>query len=176
VEVDPLNARQEELLGERMATLGASSLLSIIMPVYNPPPTVLDRAIQSVAEQIYENWELCIADDASTDPAIRRVLEEWSGRDRRIKGTFREGEGNISAASNTAAGMATGEYVVLLDHDDEITRDGLAEAALYLSEREQTDILYSDEDQVDSYGRRMNPHFKPDWSPELLLSYMYPCH
>src|SRR5262245_19649540 len=100
LEVNQWNPRREELLRERMATLGARPSLSIIMPVYNPPPAVLDRAIQSVADQIYENWELCIADDASSNPAVRRVLEEWRGRDRRIKVTFREKNGNISAASN----------------------------------------------------------------------------
>src|SRR5262249_22997119 len=136
----------------------------------------LNRAIQSVADQLYDNWELCIADDASTDPAVRQTLEEWQSREARIKVTFRERNGNISAASNTAAQQARGEYVILLDHDDEITADAFGEVVLYLSEHEGTDILYSDEDQVDVFGHRLNPHFKPDWSPELLLSYMYVCH
>src|SRR5262249_15120200 len=170
------NARREGLLRRRLDDLVDRPLLSVILPVYNAPPDFLEEAIRSVVEQIYENWELCVADDASTDPSIAQLLRDWSARDPRIRVIFRDRNGNISAATNTAAGMAGGQYLVFLDHDDALSPDALAEVALYVSENKDTDILYSDEDKIDVSGRRYDPHFKPDWSPELLLSYMYMAH
>jgi GT2 family glycosyltransferase/glycosyltransferase involved in cell wall biosynthesis len=176
LEVNRWNSRREDLLRSRMAGLQDGPLLSVVMPVYNAPPEFLDKAISSVTHQIYENWELCIADDASTDARIAKLLGDWAGREARIRLSFRDRTGNISAAANTAAGMALGEFLVFLDHDDELSPDALAEVALYVSENKDTDILYSDEDKIDVSGRRYDPHFKPDWSPELLLSYMYMAH
>ena len=139
-------------------------------------PELLDKAIASVVKQVYQNWELCIADDASTDPAIRVTLQRWADREPRIRVVFREANGQVSRATNTAADSAGGEFLAFLDQDDEITPDALGEVALYLTAHPETDVVYSDDDKIDAYGRRFAPQFKPDWSPELLLSYMYLSH
>src|SRR6185503_5953262 len=151
-------------------------LLSVVMPVYNPTPEFLDKAIASVANQVYQNWELCIADDASTDPAIREILRNWMDREPRIRAVFREQNGHISRATNSAAELAGGDYIALLDHDDELTPDALGEIALYAARNPGTDVLYSDDDKISAKGKRLAPQFKPDWSPEHLLSYMYFSH
>ncbi|GCL34679.1 putative glycosyl transferase [Planktothrix agardhii CCAP 1459/11A] len=150
--------------------------LSVIMPVYNSPVEYLEKAIASVTDQIYVNWELCIADDGSTDAEIQKILNQLQTKDPRIRVIFRPENGNISQASNSAASQATGEFLLFLDHDDQLTLDALAEIALYLGEHPETDFLYSDDDKIDSQGNRFAPQFKPDWSPELLLSYMYIGH
>jgi O-antigen biosynthesis protein len=176
LEVNQWNARRELLLRDRLAKLTEHPLLSVVMPVYNPHPEFLDKAIQCVARQVYQNWELCIADDASTDPAVISVLRRWAEREPRIRLAFRRENGNISRATNSAAELAVGEYLVLMDQDDEIPPDALGEVALYVSEHPETDVLYSDDDKINSEGQRFAPQFKPDWSPELLLSYMYFSH
>ncbi|MEH1934003.1 MAG: glycosyltransferase [Nostoc sp.] len=150
--------------------------ISVVMPVFNPQIAFLESAIASVINQVYENWELCIADDHSTDPAVHLTLNRWAASDVRIRVVFREENGNISAATNSAATLADADYLVFLDHDDELTPDALGEVALYLAEHPETDFLYSDDDKIDTNGSRFAPQFKPDWSPELLLSYMYLSH
>jgi GT2 family glycosyltransferase/glycosyltransferase involved in cell wall biosynthesis len=146
------------------------------MPVYNPPIEFLNKAIQSVVDQVYGNWELCIADDASTDSAVKSALKRWVDHDPRIKVVISKKNENISRASNRAAELASGDYLAFLDQDDELTPDALGEVALFLAQKPETDLLYSDDDKVDSKGRRYSPQFKPDWSPELLLAYMYLSH
>jgi GT2 family glycosyltransferase/glycosyltransferase involved in cell wall biosynthesis len=172
LEVNRWNERREAVLHLAISRVAHPPLLSMIMPVYSTPVEFLNLSIQSVARQVYQNWELC-ADDASADPQIDEALRRWSDRDNRIKVTSRSGNGSTRAGANTAAGMAAGDYLIFMDHDDEIAPDALAEVALHLSVHPGTDILYSDEDKLDEAGRRCDPHFKPDWSPELLLSYMY---
>lgn len=151
-------------------------LISILLPVYNTEEVWLRRCLDSVMAQLYPHWELCIADDGSTSTHIRRVLEEYRDRDRRIRVVFREVNGHISAASNSALSLAAGEYVALLDHDDELTPDALFEIASLVRRQPETDMIYSDEDKIDEKGRRHSPFFKPDWSPDTLLSLMYTCH
>ena len=150
--------------------------ISVVMPVYNPPLKWLDRAIASVRDQVYANWELCIADDCSTARGIRPLLEKWSRADSRIKVTYRTQNGHISLATNSAADLAGGEFIALLDHDDELSPDALGEVALRLSQDDTTDLLYTDDDKIDQAGRRYMPQFKEDYSPEHLLSCMYFCH
>lgn len=176
LEVNEWSARRQSLLCERLSAMGEPPLLSVVMPVYNPAPEFLDKAIASIASQVYRNWELCIADDASTDPAVRAVLQRWVECEPRVRVVFRKENGHISRATNSAADIASGDYIVLMDQDDEITPDALAEVALYVAENAETDILYSDDDKINEQGRRFAPQFKPDWSPELLLSYMYMSH
>ncbi len=156
--------------------LGILPKISVVMPVYNPPQEFFELAVASLRNQIYENWELCIADDASTAPWLRQRLHELADDDKRIRICFRERNGNISLASNSAAELATGDFLLFFDQDDLLTIDALAEVALYLAEHTTTDVLYSDDDKIDSDGKRFAPQFKPDWSPELLLSYMYISH
>ena len=149
---------------------------SVIVPVYNVEQKWLEKAIESVRNQIYPYWELCIADDASPKPHIRSVLTKYSKLDSRIKVAFREQNANISAASNSALELATGEYIALLDHDDELAVDALFENAKLINLHPDADFIYSDEDKIDTSGNRLDPFFKPDWSPEYFHSCMYTCH
>ena len=150
--------------------------VSVAMPVYNTAENLLRQAIESVLVQGYPHWELCIADDASTAPHVRAVLEEYMQRDPRIKVAFREENGHISAASNSALALATGEYVALLDHDDELARHALYFAVEAINQNPSAQILYSDEDKIDEQGNRKDPHFKPDWNPDLFFSQNYVSH
>ncbi len=149
--------------------------ISIITPVYNVPALYLRACIESVVNQTYGNWELCLVDDASTTPHIREVLEEYERHDNRIKIRCLEKNLGISGATNIAASMATGEYLGLLDNDDELTRDALHEVARAIH-RFQADLLYSDECIVNSNGEYLHAHHKPDFSPDLLLSHNYITH
>ncbi|MCY3024580.1 MAG: glycosyltransferase, partial [Planctomycetota bacterium] len=165
---------------ERMRAAAASlpdpPLLSVLLPVYNTPEQYLRLAIESVLKQIYPHWELCIADDCSTASHVRAVLDEYAARDKRIKVVFRPQNGNISAASNSALELATGEYVALLDHDDELAEQALFRMAEAIVADRGVDMLYSDEDKLDMADRHVWPFFKPDWSPEYFLACMYTCH
>lgn len=151
-------------------------LISVLMPVYNPPERWLMRAIESVQQQTYRHWELCIADDASTQPHIRKILTACAAQDSRIRIIHRPVNGHISAASNSALELANGEFTALLDHDDELAPHALAEIARAVIARPAARILYSDEDKIDVQGRRYTPYFKPDWNPDLLRGQNYFCH
>ena len=151
--------------------------ISIIMPVYNPPEKLLEECIQSVLNQTYENFEICIADDCSTDPTIKKTLQKFQKQDRRIKIVFCKKNGGISAASNAALKIATGEFVALLDNDDTLAPEALYENIKVLNKYHQKlDFLYSDEDKIDLLGQPCDPHFKPDWAPDTLMSYNYITH
>ena len=152
-------------------------LISVIVPVYNTDPKFLDVCIQSVLDQYYENWELCLYDDASTDGATIECLQKWQNLgDARVKTAFGTLNRHISLASNEAISMATGEYVAILDHDDELAPVALFETVKLLNEHPEADLIYSDQDKIDVKGRRSEPLFKPDWSPELLMSVNYINH
>lgn len=144
--------------------------ISVVMPVFNPPPAILDAAIKSVRAQSYPHWELCIADDASSDPEVLAVLRRHAAADPRIKLNLRGERGNISAASNTALELATGDYVALFDHDDLLPPLALHWVADAINRHPQAKVLYSDEDKVDEHGRRFDPHFKSDFNHALLLA------
>ncbi|MGI6169847.1 MAG: glycosyltransferase family 2 protein [Christensenellales bacterium] len=151
-------------------------LLSVLMPVYNPPANFLIEAIESVRNQIYSNWELCIADDASTDPQIHEILIEYSKLDSRIKVIFREENGHISKASNSALELVSGDFVALLDHDDLLTEDALFWVTECLQKHTEADLIYSDEDKIDEAGILQEPYFKPDWDPFLFLGQNFFSH
>lgn len=150
--------------------------ISVLMPVYNAPAEWLERAIGSVRDQIYPDWELCIVDDASTAPYIRPILEEARRRDPRIKVMFRPVNGHIATASNDALALASGTAVALLDHDDELAPQALYMVARELIAHPEALILYSDEDKLDARGRRGDPYFKPDWDADLFLGQNYLNH
>ncbi|MEO5961611.1 MAG: glycosyltransferase family 2 protein, partial [Opitutaceae bacterium] len=158
------------------AAFARQPLISIIVPVYNTPERWLRRAIDSVRAQTYSRWELCLADDASPEPHVRPLLEAFAAEDTRIKVTFRSENGHISAASNSALELVTGDFVGLLDHDDELAPNALFEVAAALNLRPDTDYLYSDEDKIDEDGRRFEPYFKPDWQHDLFVGQNYPSH
>jgi glycosyltransferase involved in cell wall biosynthesis len=163
-------------LRHQLCALRRQPAISIILPVYNPDLKVLAAAIGSVERQLYERWELCIADDASTDPGVRPFLEEKSRADTRIKVIFREKNGHISACSNSAIKLATGEWCALLDQDDAFAEHALAFVALEIGRHPEAGLIYSDEDKIDADGVRSNPFFKPDWNPELFLGQNYINH
>jgi O-antigen biosynthesis protein len=146
------------------------------MPVFNTDDKWLREAIESVLAQLYPNWELCIADDASPRPHVRRTLQEYAARDSRIKVVYRPNNGHISAATNSALALASGEFVSLMDHDDVIPQQALYELVNKLNQDPAVDMIYSDEDKIDTKGRRFDPAFKPDWSPDYLESCMYTAH
>jgi len=151
-------------------------LISILVPVYNVNRQYLSECINSVINQSYENWELCLVDDCSTNLDTIQVLKEYENHDQRIKITYRKKNGHISEATNSALKMAKGEFVGLLDNDDLLDIDALYEVVKLLNNDEKADMIYSDEDKINVNGKRYYPHFKPDFSPDTLLSYNYICH
>jgi glycosyltransferase involved in cell wall biosynthesis len=171
-----LTDADRERLRREGAAIENPPLISVLMPVYNVKVGLLRQALNSVLRQIYPHWELCIADDASSSPRIRATLEEYARRDPRVKVVFRSERGNISAASNSALDLASGEYVALLDHDDELAEHALFQIAKAIVADRNLDMIYSDEDKVEPDGRHVDPFFKPDWSPEYFLTCMYTCH
>lgn len=151
-------------------------LISILMPVYNVDRIWLEKAVASVRNQVYGNWELCIVDDASPSPHVREALEDLGAGDPRIKIAWLKENRGIAGATNEALRLAEGEFVGLLDNDDELTPDALFEVAKLLNAHPDADMIYSDEDKLNSSGERVDPYFKPDWSPDLIFSTMYTCH
>ncbi|WP_224360478.1 rhamnosyltransferase WsaF family glycosyltransferase [Hyalangium versicolor] len=151
-------------------------LVSIVTPVYETPEPILRACLDSVLAQSYENWECCLADDGSKSPRVAEVLAEYSRKDARIRVTRMERNGGIAAATNAAIGLARGEFVAFMDHDDLLAPHALAEMVLRISCEPDVELLYSDEDRFDNEGRRFYPRFKPDWSPDLLRSMNYFCH
>ncbi len=168
--------RDDQLIELKSASLRNRPLFSIVMAVHNTDPAELNAAIESVLAQSYPNWQLCIADDSSTRAQIREMLVRFADQDDRICVKFQNERGGISATCNTAWQMATGDYVAFLDHDDTLSRHALAYICETLDESPEADFLYSDEDKIDRAGKRYDPFFKPDWSPDLILSENYVCH
>ncbi len=166
----------EAIIQAKLPVLQRKPLISVVMPVYNTDLSQLTAAIQSVAAQSYDNWELCIADDCSTRPEIGEALRSFADQDARIKLVSNPKRAGISAATNAALNLVSGEYVCFLDHDDTLSPHALAYVCEALNRRPAAELIYSDEDKIDSGGRRFDPYFKPDWSPDLLLSSNYICH
>ncbi|MFO0810639.1 MAG: glycosyltransferase [Gemmataceae bacterium] len=150
--------------------------ISILMPTYNTPEHFLRAAVESVLRQTYPHWELCVADDGSPEPHVRAVLEEYAAADDRIKLAPPGRRGGIAATTNAALELASGQYVALLDHDDEIAEHALYAMAKAIVADPAADMLYSDEDKMQPDGVRRAPFFKPDWSPTFFLGCMYTCH
>lgn len=163
--------RHRDLVLDRIAAFPSQPLISIVTPTYNTDPALLEKLIASVRGQLYRNWELCIADDASSLPSVRAILERHAAADARIKVVFRERNGHISAASNSALALASGEIVTLADHDDELHPLALYHIAKASNETPDWRIIYSDEDKMDRAGRRFAPYFKGDFNRDLFY-----CH
>lgn len=144
---------------------------SVLLPVYNAPIDLLEQAIDSVLTQSYKNWELCIADDASTDPAVHELLKRKQAEDSRVKVVLRDRNGHISAATNSALEIAQGEYIALLDQDDLLAPHALQSMAETIAKNPDAVIIYSDEDRIDAAGQiRSEPYFKPNFNYALFLS------
>ena len=173
---DTLDDSGRAQINDRVARLSDRPTISVIMPVYNTPAEFLRTAIESVRRQLYTQWELCIADDCSSEPHVAEILSEYQAMDDRIRVVRREENGHISAASNTALTLAGGEWITCLDHDDVLAEHALALSVLALSDKPQAGLLYSDEDKLDAAGNRHTPYFKPEFDPLLLLGQNYLNH
>ncbi|HEY0179039.1 MAG TPA: glycosyltransferase family 2 protein, partial [Dokdonella sp.] len=149
---------------------------SVVVPTYNTPERWLRRCLDSVLEQTYPHWELCVADDASERPHVRKILAEYAARDPRVRVTSRAQRGHISAASNSALELAHGDYVAMLDHDDELHPEALQSIAEAVLENPRLKLIYTDEDKIDTQGSRFDPYFKPDWNLDLLRGYNFINH
>ena len=154
----------------------ATPRFSILTPVHETPAEVLEAMLASVRAQRCRDWELCAVDDASAQPHVGEILERAQRADGRIRVLRRESNGGIVAASNDALAMARGEFVALLDHDDELHPAALAAVEKATAANPEADYVYTDEDKIDLAGRHSGPFFKPDWSPERLRTQMYTCH
>ena len=150
--------------------------ISLLMPVYCTNLKDIQAVIASVRAQIYPHWELCIVDDFSQDNNLLAVLKEWTEKESRIRVSYRQQNGGIALASQEALAMATGEFVGLVDHDDVLEPHALYEVIKLLNQKPKADIIYSDEDKINEQEELEKPHFKPDWSPDTLLSCNYICH
>lgn len=170
-----LTAERRRMMANEVESWGYRPLVSVVVPVYNTDERWLRACLESVRRQLYPRWELCIADDGSTGSHVRRILEEYAA-DPRVKVTYLPRNAGISVASNAALALATGEFVGFLDHDDELTEDALWEVVKKLNENPSVDLVYSDEDMLREDGLREGPIFKPQWSPDLLLSFNYITH
>ena len=173
---DTLTDERRAAIRVRVNGLVYKPLISVIMPTYNPEPKWLIEAIDSVRKQLYPSWELCIADDGSTDPRVRPILERYAASDTRIKVVFRKSNGHISMASNSALEMATGEYIALFDHDDVLPEHALYWVAEEICHHPAASLIYSDEDKIDTSGRRFDPYFKCDWNVDLFYSHNLVSH
>ncbi len=176
LEMHEPNADELAQMRAQAAAFEYQPLISIVTPVYNPNLNELRACIESVRRQVYPNWELCLCDDASPIEQVRTLLREYNALDGRIKVRYLSQNRGIALASQEAMALARGEFVGLLDHDDELAPHALFEMVRRLQEQRDADILYSDEDKLSPDGERCEPFFKPDWSPDLLRACMYTCH
>lgn len=170
------SSRNIQQVKDKIAKLPDLPAISVVMPVYNTPLQLLDKAIGSVVDQIYPRWELCIADDASTDRRVNERLQAWQAKDQRIRVVFRDNNGHISEATNSAFELVKYDWVALLDHDDELRPHALAEVAFAIAERPGAELIYSDEDKIDENGHRFEPYFKPNFSIDMFRSQNYLNH
>lgn len=171
-----LSGRVRSGIKREIGSFKSKPLISIIVPTFNTPPKYLRKCILSVKKQLYPNWELCIYDDASQNQSTIREIKYWESRDPRIKIKFGDENQHISGASNEAIKMTSGDFVGLLDHDDELSPDALFEVVKRLNEQPDLDLIYSDEDKLEENGKRSDHHFKPDFNLDYLLSICYIGH
>ena len=173
---DNFNDARRSAIHRACEALDAKPLISILLPCHNPDVTFLKEAIESVRNQVYAKWELCIADDHSTDPQIRNILEAFSEKDPRIKVIFGDENGHISECGNSALSLVTGEYTAVLNNDDIFHPEALYWVADQINDTPGAALIYTDEDKLDKNGIRQAPHFKPDFNYELFLSQNQVCH
>lgn len=168
-----INSKEQPTIYEEM---DYKPLISILIPVYNIGSKYLGECIDSILNQSYEKFEICLADDKSTNIETIETLKYYEEKDKRVKVVYRKENGHISAATNSALKIAKGEFIALVDNDDLLTKDALYEVVKVLNSDKKIDFIYSDEDKLDLNGRRCDPNFKPDYSPDTLLSLNYICH
>lgn len=171
-----LSPEQRTVQAALADALTARPLLSVLIPTYNTQPQHLRECLDSVVNQTYTNWEICIADDASTDQLTKDVISEYADRYENIRAIFSETNNHIAISSNNALAMARGEFISLLDHDDLLQPNALYETVSIINSYPAADLIYSDEDKLESDEFHVEPFFKPDWSPDLLYSCNYITH
>jgi GT2 family glycosyltransferase len=171
-----LTRRDKHAIKQHINAMSRRPRFSILLPVYESDPRWLRRALLSVRQQFYPDWELCIVDDASTKSVGWKIVERYARADGRIKMLRRETRGGIAATSNDALSLATGEFVALLDHDDTLAPEALYLAAVELERNPTLQLIYTDEDKIDEHEQRHSPYFKPEWNPDLFLAQNYVSH
>lgn len=171
-----LDRAERRRIAQEIATWTSPPLISVLMPVYNTAPKVLEAAIRSVQDQLYPHWELCIADDASSDPAVPALLSRLAAKDPRIRTVRRTENGHIARATNDALALASGSHAAFLDHDDVLPPNALYEVARAIRADPDLVLIYSDEDKIDADGPLFEPHFKTDFDRELLYCQNYLNH
>ncbi len=172
---DTLHDRDRASIREHVADLHDAPMISVVVPVYDTPALTLRAALDSVLNQLYPSWELCLCDDASPSAETRAVLQEYAEHPQ-VRLVTRTENGGIAHATNSALSLATGDFVAFLDHDDVLAPHALYLVALETLRRADVDVVYSDEDKLDADGHRWEPHFKPDFDPDLLLTQNYLNH
>ena len=167
----------EELRNQREKNFEYMPKISIVVPIYRTPEKYLYHMIESVCCQTYQNWELCLSDGSGEDFELRKIVGEYCKKDNRIKVTNSNRSLRIAENTNRAIELSTGEYIAFMDHDDMLAEDALFRCVEYLNNSKDTDIIYTDEDKVSNDGKNFfQPHFKPDFNKDLLLSMNYICH
>lgn len=161
---------------QRIESLNNPPRISIVLPTYESDVRCLTLAVESVRRQIYPHWELIVVDDASRDKRLKKYLEGLTSLDSRIRVRFREKNGHIARATNDGIAMTTGDWVTFLDHDDELSRDALYWIAEEVAKVPACDLIFTDEDKIDDYGRRFAPHFKSGWDLEVMYSFNLVTH
>jgi len=166
-----LTKDEEKILKNKILNFKYKPLVSIVMPVYNSDINFLKQAINSVLKQSYNNWELCIADDFSSNKEVLLTLKKFEKKDRRIKVVYRKSNGHISEASNSALKLANGEWITFLDHDDLLSENALFFIIKSINENPNVKLIYSDEDKLNFDNQRCDPYFKCDWNIDLFYSH-----
>ena len=168
---------EEELERQKSVVFDYMPKLSIVIPAYKTPERFLCAMLDSILAQTYKNWEVCVADGSPKGEGVERVLKRYALKDERIRYVILGENKGISGNTNAAIEMATGDFIVLADHDDTLAPDALFECAKAIEKDPEIDVVYTDEDKLDIDGGELfEPHFKPDFSPDLLTSVNYICH
>jgi GT2 family glycosyltransferase len=170
---DTMSGLDRAVIRTHILGLPFRPVISVIVPIDTPSEVRLRASFNSVATQLYPNWELCFAFDTVTEPPVMAIASEWPAGDLRVKVTRLTKVDGIAAATNAALNAATGEFVAFLRSGDILPENALYEAVFALGQNNRPDIVYSDCDHLNRDGRRTNPWFKPDWDPDLLLSQDY---
>ncbi len=168
---------EEELEAQRNHRFEYMPKLSVVIPAYRTPEKYLKEMLDSLLAQTYRKWEVCVADGSPAGKDCERVLRRYAEKDSRVKYVILGENKGISGNTNAAMDMATGDFIVLADHDDTLTPNALYEIAKAINQDPEHDVIYSDEDKLDMDGGALfEPHFKPDFNPDLLTSTNYICH
>ena len=168
---------RNELEKQKKTSFGYRPKISFVVPLYKTPEKYLRRLTESFQEQTYSNWELCFSDGSGAQSPLTELLKELTAKDNRIKYVSHEESLQISENTNSAIEIATGDFIAFADHDDELTPNALFECVKAINEKPQTLVIYTDEDKMSMDGHKFfQPHFKPDYNPDLLCTVNYICH